>query len=154
MSLDPGSVRGRSKNKPKKASDLLKQLRDDTRSLNSAVSVLTQKIKFLVRNEKILGQNLVVLNKKISRLQQQSEQNQGIPSDLMDRLAEIEKKLELQEARIEQLNELVNRLSTSNLSETELKELQHLVKSINPLEFVTLEQLKDYVDSRLSRKNF
>ena len=41
----------------------------DVKALNSAVLVITQKIKYLVRNEKILGRNLIVLNKRIRDMQ-------------------------------------------------------------------------------------
>ena len=54
--------------KPVKASLLLGRLQQDVRSLNSSILIITQKMKYLVRNEKILGRNLIVLNKKLKAL--------------------------------------------------------------------------------------
>ena len=55
----------RSKKSPKKAASLLLQLREDIRSLNSSILIISQKMKYLVRNEKILGRNLIVLNNQV-----------------------------------------------------------------------------------------
>ena len=42
----------------------------DIQALNASILILTQKMNYVVRNEKILGRNLMVLNKKIKVIEQ------------------------------------------------------------------------------------
>src|SRR3989338_10564642 len=63
-------ARDRQHSAPQKGPNLVASIREDIRSLGSSVLVITQKMKYLVRNEKILGRNLIVLNKKIAGLEE------------------------------------------------------------------------------------
>ncbi len=107
----------------------------DIRALNSSVLLLTQKLRFITRNEKILGRNIVVINKKISDLENkissgQSGELQNIPD------------ISLIKESIFQLQTEIENLKTGMVSKSEFQELKYLLESINPLEFVTLEQAK------------
>ena len=144
--------RGQRKPQAKKGSEIIQALHEDTRSLNSAVSLLTQKMKHLARNEKILGQNLIVLNKKINAIKQAQETNSNIPADLLQRLEKMEKQIDNQQSATSQLNDLLSKYARENLSGSDLMEFKHLIQSVNPLDFVTIEQLKDYVGSVLAKK--
>jgi len=128
-----------------KASVLLGRLQQDVRSLNSSILIITQKMKYLVRNEKILGRNLIVLNKKIRALEEKISSGQigsaaagGNQEELIERLVEQEKKVAGLQARLEQL-------SDSAASKEELQEMHYVVDTINPLEFATIEQVKGLV---------
>ena len=122
-------------------------LREDIRALNSSILLITQKIKYLVRNEKILGRNLIVLNKKIKSIEEkvvnpQNQQQGGAMSS-----AEVEalrQKVSMLEAQVEDVR---GRASTKE----ELKELKFIIDSINPLEFATLSQVRDLVDKRMQQ---
>jgi chromosome segregation ATPase len=136
--------------KPVKASILLMQLREDIRALNSAISILSQKMRNLARNEKILGRNLIVLNKKVKELAE-LKGSQAMPSGLSAKLEELEKKIEDSNKRIEELNIVVSHLRKEFVSYDEFKELRQIVDAINPLELVTMEQVKELIE-RINKK--
>jgi predicted RNase H-like nuclease (RuvC/YqgF family) len=124
-------------------------IREDIRALNSSILLITQKIKYLVRNEKILGRNLVVLNKKIKSLDdkmvnspQASSSGGSMNSEEVEALRQ---KVALLEAQIEDLR-------ARSASTESLKELKYVIDSINPLEFATLSQVRDLIDKRLKEK--
>lgn len=115
--------------------------RDDIRALNSSVLLITQKLKYIVRNEKILGRNLIVLNKKLKSLEEKvvtpKEISGGGASSA--ELDSLKKKVELLEA---QISDIQSRM----VSKEEFKELRYVIDSINPLEFATLSQVKDLIN--------
>jgi len=135
-----------------KASVLLGRLREDVRSLNSSILIITQKMKYVVRNEKILGRNLIVLNKKLKGLEeklasgkfQAKATGSGGAGELRQALEESNQRIAELEARLQQLSE-------NAASKEELQEMHYVVDSINPLQFVTLEQAKDLVAGRKVR---
>jgi vacuolar-type H+-ATPase subunit I/STV1 len=116
-------------------------IRDDIRALNSSILLITQKIKYVVRNEKILGRNLIVLNKKLKRLEEKvvSPQNISGSGANSEEVEDLRKKIDLLGA---QLSDLQQRM----VSKEDLKELKYIIDSINPLEFVTIKQVKDLID--------
>jgi len=119
----------------------------DIRALNSSILLMTQKIKYIVRNEKILGRNLIVLNKKIKTLDEKITLNpQGTGSEVNSAEVEsLKKQVALLEAQVEDLQ---GRLATKE----EVKELKYVIDSINPLEFVTLDQVKEMIDKSKDKK--
>ena len=119
----------------------------DIRALNSSILLMTQKIKYIVRNEKILGRNLIVLNKKIKTLDEKIALNpQGTGSEVNSAGVEsLKKQVALLEAQVEDLQ---GRLATKE----EVKELKYVIDSINPLEFATLSQVKDMIDKSKDKK--
>jgi len=124
-------------------------VREDIRALNSSILLVTQKMKFLVRNEKILGRNLVVLNKKIKNLEDKlnlTPQSQSSSSSVSsEEIDSLKQKIALLEAQIEDMR---SRTATTE----SLKELKYVIDSINPLEFATLSQVRELIDKRLKEK--
>lgn len=124
-------------------------VREDIRALNSSILMVTQKMKFLVRNEKILGRNLVVLNKKIKNLEDKlslAPKAEGDASTASGQEVEsLKQKVSLLEAQIEDMR---SRTATTE----SLKELKYVIDSINPLEFATLSQVRDLIDKKLKDK--
>jgi len=135
----------RMREKPVKASMLLLQLREDIRALNSAISIISQKMRHLTRNEKILGRNLIVLNKKVKELAEMRE-SQALPPGVSKKFEELEKKIEENEKRIEELNMIIAHLRKEFVTSDELKELRQIIDSINPLELATLDQVKELIE--------
>lgn len=134
-----------------KASVLLMQLREDIKAMNSAISILSQKMRHLTRNEKILGRNLIVLNKKIKEMAEQRE-SQELPESVQKKFEELKKELESTNKKIEELNIVIANLSRKFVSSEELKELRYIIDSINPLDLATLEQVKEIVKNALEKK--
>ena len=119
----------------------------DIRALNSSILLMTQKIKYIVRNEKILGRNLIVLNKKIKTLDEKVTLNpQGAGTEINSaEVDSLKKQVALLEAQVEDLQ---GRLATKE----EVKELKYVIDSINPLEFATLSQVKDMIEKSKNKK--
>jgi len=123
-------------------------IREDIRALNSSILLITQKIKYLVRNEKILGRNLVVLNKKIRSIEEKFVNSPQVSQSGGANLEEVEalkQKVALLEAQLEDMR-------SRTASNESLKELKYVIDSINPLEFATLSQVRDLIDKRMKEK--
>jgi len=129
---------------------LLGRLREDTRSLNSSILIITQKMKYVVRNEKILGRNLIVLNKKLKALEEKLVSGQFASKstgggDSSDQVQNLLEKLEESNKKIAELQANLMELKEYAASKEELQEMHYVVDSINPLQFVTLDQAKDLI---------
>ncbi|MFH1234846.1 MAG: hypothetical protein V1493_04520 [Candidatus Diapherotrites archaeon] len=134
-----------------KASTLLMQLREDVKAMNSAISILSQKMRHLTRNEKILGRNLIVLNKKIKEMSESGE-TRDVPEAALKRFEEIQKKVEQMGKKFEELNIAISNTNRKFVSAEELKELRYVVDSINPLNLATLDQVKDIVKNAMEKQ--
>ncbi len=130
-----------------KASVLLGRLQQDVRSLNSSLLVIAQKMKYVVRNEKILGRNLIVLNKKLKVFEEKITTGQigGQSAVDSEQVQELVDKLEESSQRIAELEARVQQLSEKTASKEEVQEMHFVVDAINPLEFVTIDQAKDMI---------
>jgi len=130
--------------KPIKASMLLGTLQEDSRSLNSSLLVIAQKMKYVVRNEKILGRNLIVLNKRIKALEEKLATGQfGAGTANSEQAQGFEQKLEESAQKTAELEARIQQLSENTASKEEVHEMHYVVDAINPLQFITLEQAKD-----------
>ena len=136
---------------PKKGTVLLTQLVEDMRALNSSIALISQKIKHIVRNEKILGRNLIVLNKKFKAMQEQKSTGE-VPENLQEDLELVAKKLQENSQKIEDLQATLDSLKKDFVSAEELKELRYVIDSINPLEFATLDQVRQIVEEKIRKK--
>ena len=136
----------------KKGATILSEIAEDIRSLNSSILIIGQKMKYVVRNEKILGRNLIVLNRKLKALEEKVTGGGAgaagpvadLSGDAATRLDEIEKKLNEMQAELSSLRGGV-------ATQEQLQELKYIIDSINPLELATLEQVKDLIDERTGR---
>lgn len=133
----------------------------DIRALNSSVLLLTQKMNYVVRNEKILGRNLIILNKKLKALESRasstgvsSAEGTEFPSvqELKDSLYALEEKINQNSAMINDINTSLEKMKESFAKAEELKELKYVIDAINPLEFVTLEQAKELMQGKKTVK--
>lgn len=111
----------------------------DIKALQSSLLVLRQKIKYLVHNEKILGRNILVLNKKIASAGSLSNNGSGASSE---KIEEILTKLEDLESRMKGIESSLNMFSKRYARAEDLKEMKYVIDNINPLEYVTIDQAK------------
>lgn len=147
-----------------KAAEYVSNLNRDIRALNSALLMMSQKIKALVRNEKILGRNILVLNKKIRDIQTQIAVHPeaptigaaGVPSEqfagIQDELSSLKARLEKQASAVTEILNVFERLKNEVPSKEQLLELKYLVETINPLEFITFRQIDEIIDKKLKEK--
>ena len=118
------------------------RISDDIRAINSSILIISQKLKFLVRNEKILGRNLLVINKKVKDLQETRQQGVGVDT------TQFEREFSLLNSSIAELNDKVASLQSEveNIKQNyakgdQLAQMKYVVDSINPLEFATVKDL-------------
>ena len=127
----------------------------DVKALNSAVLVLGQKMQFLVRNEKILGRNLLVLNKKIEDFQKVkgtdeagslgSKELEGLRQEFEANSAELGRL----SRSVSELRDALEQVKINYAKSEDLKEVKYVIDAINPLEFVSVKQLDSLLEKRL-----
>ena len=122
----------------------------DIRALNSSVLLLSQKMNYLVRNEKILGRNFIILNKKLKAVEHKNPSASGLSPvsgemsmEIKDALDEMQEKVKQNEFMLNEVKNDLSKLDEKYAKSEDLKELKYIVEAINPLEFVTLDQVKD-----------
>jgi len=115
----------------------------DIKALQSSILVLSQKIKYLVHNEKILGRNILILNKKIAAVTGGSQKG-GADINSSDVLDILEKQKAL-ESRLKQIEATLELFSKRYARNEELKEMKYIIDNINPLEYTTVSQVKKIV---------
>ena len=130
-------------------------LREDIKALNSAILVLSQKMKFVVRNEKILGRNLLVLNKKFKDVEDRrqspsSQDSSGLSSDDMEKLLTHLQELS---GKVDELDAKLRHFQETSVSKEQFAELKYVIDAINPLDFVTIAQAKELIDKRLAKES-
>ncbi len=126
---------------------LFSHIVEDVKALNSSIDLISQKLKHIVRNEKILGKNLIVLSKKFEKTGIQNGSGK-IPANLESQLNNLQKQLEQNASKIEQMSSEIESIKTDF---TVVKELKSVIESINPLEFVTLDQAKDLINEKMEK---
>lgn len=136
----------------------LGDLARDVKALNSAVLVLGQKMQYLVRNEKILGRNLLVLNRKIEDLQRPKAgaDEQGVGSKELLALSQQFEGINSEASRLGrsmiELRDSIEQVKINYAKIEDLKELKYVIDAINPLEFVTFKQLDQFVEKKLQEE--
>lgn len=156
---DSGSGFGQEQMEPErrisgKGEGVLSKISSDIRALNSSILVISQKIKYLVRNEKILGRNLLVLNKKIKVMQESHGDTQSAGTgSFQNELAQINKRLEENAEAIAQLQSDVENIKQNYAKAEQVSEIKYVIDSINPLEFVTIKDMKEIAGEKSSSKS-
>lgn len=128
---------------------MMMELANDVRSLNSSVMLISQKMRHIIRNEKILGRNLVVLYKKVKSGETGAAKG-AIPADLEKRLSDLEAGMQNLNEKTSMAVSEVASLKNSMVSEEQLKELKYVIDAINPLSYVTIDQAKQLIDDRIA----
>ena len=129
-----------------KAQNIFSKITGDVKALNSSILVISQKIKYVVRNEKILGRNLLVLNKKIKSLQTPvSGGGDADFSAIQPELAEINRKLSENAEAIAGLQSEVQNIRENYAKSGDVAEIKYVIDTINPLEFVSVKDVKELI---------
>jgi hypothetical protein len=131
-----------------KGGDYLMSMNRDLKALSAAVMVITQKIKYLVRNEKILGRNLIVINKRVRDLQAQvsQSQNQGVNDSVRAALDDLTHQVGAISQRLVELEAKVDDVSRSSAKNEDVREIKYVVDTLNPLHFITVEQAQQMIN--------
>jgi len=120
----------------------------DIKALQSSLLVLRQKIKYLVHNEKILGRNILVLNKKIASANTSDSQGSFASNE---KIEEIFKKMKDIENRMKGIESSLEMFSKRYARAEDLKEMKYVIDNINPLEYTTIEQVKKLIKEEMQK---
>ncbi|MDD4983939.1 MAG: hypothetical protein PHH82_03845 [Candidatus ainarchaeum sp.] len=126
----------------------------ELKALNTTVMLLSQKMAYLVRNEKILSKNILILNEKINKVAEKSVVAGGSSADsgqleeINVQVVELYDKQKSIRQEIESLRASMDNLKEVFVTKEELQELKYIIDTINPLEFVTYQQLKDMLNKK------
>ncbi len=123
-------------------SDQSQNVYQDIKALQSSILVLRQKIKYLVHNEKILGRNILVLNKKIATINNSGSQDSFASSETIEKIL---KKLDEMDSRIKGIESNIEMFSKRFTKAEDFKEMKYIIDNINPLEYTTVEQVKKII---------
>ncbi len=114
----------------------------DIKALQSSILVLSEKIKYLVHNEKILSRNILVLNKKVATKSGDGVSGAGPTNEqiqqVLTEIREIKSKIKSIEATLDVFSKRYAKAE-------ELKEMKYIVDNINPLEYTTVSQVKTLI---------
>ncbi|HIH19998.1 TPA: hypothetical protein HA244_01900 [Candidatus Micrarchaeota archaeon] len=105
--------------RPVKAKDSMEVFRAELQTLDSKINLLGQQIKTVEKNQEIIGRTMITLNEKIEKVSRGSVQGSG-------------GKTEIDESKF--------------VTKQEFKELKAILESINPLEYATIDQVKELLD--------
>ncbi len=124
------------------------------KSLNSSILVLSQKMNYVVRNEKILGRNLLILNKKIKALE--SVKSSGLSdeglTDLKNSVAELNELVSHNSEKIMELEALMDSLKQEFVSIEKFEELKYIIDSINPLKLMNIDSAEKLIEKKIDEK--
>ncbi|MFH1106454.1 MAG: hypothetical protein V1787_01010 [Candidatus Micrarchaeota archaeon] len=116
--------------KPAKSIETLKA---DVATIDSKIGLIAQKLKTIENNQEVLGQTIVMQNEKLKALEAGGGGTaQGGPKASPEDSAGIK-------ADVEDLRKQV-------------QELRYVLNSVNPLEFVTVDQVKEMLKDRQAPK--
>ncbi len=126
---------------------LLRKLAQSVKALDASVRMLNQQIKVIKRNEKILARSIINLNRKVNALS--SQKGEGVDESKLKELSDrIDKLQRAVDQLLEDVTYLKSQLKTTLTSE-DVSELKYIVETINPLEFVTYDQVGELVEKKL-----
>ncbi|MBI4043411.1 MAG: hypothetical protein HY393_01230 [Candidatus Diapherotrites archaeon] len=134
---------------------LLFSINRDIKALNASILVISQKIKYLVRNEKILGRNLIVLNKRIREIQTEGTQGDGASGqeagELKQRVSALAEQVNGLSQSVFALENEFSLLKESVPKAEHLQEMKYVIDALNPLNFITVEQAKRLVEEEIQK---
>ena len=133
-------------------------------SLDAKMKLIAQRLKILENNEQVIGRTLVTHNKKLKELEASLSAGGG-KVDVGKLKDEIREELKAEKiasgsAIAPPIDDAMPRRESADIRDLkksieelrqEVSELKYITDSINPLEYITLEQLNDAIDRKLEK---
>jgi len=140
-----------------KAVDVFGKINSDIRALNSSILILSQKLKYVVRNEKILGRNILVLNKKLRDSETGGFHGSSLSSEdlssVKNEIVSLSNTIAKQSEAISELQITVQQIKDTFAKAEDVQEMKYVVDTIKPLEFVTRKDVMQLVGSESEKKS-
>lgn len=139
-----------------KAFDVFGKINSDIRAMNSSILILSQKLKYIVRNEKILGRNILVLNKKLRDAELSGGGSGGVSSEefsqIRNEIANLSNTVSKQSEAISELQVGVQQIKDTFAKSEDVLEMKYVVDTIKPLEFVTRKDVMQLMGTETEKK--
>jgi len=105
-------------------------------ALSSKMQIVAQRMKIIEKNERIIGKTLISHNKTLKELERQMGTGAGGRSaETSTASSEKVAQLELDIAQVKE----------------EIKEIKYVIDTINPVSFVTSDEVSDLIDDKLRK---
>ena len=111
---------------PVRQKESLESLASEIQSIDSKINLIAQKIKNMEKNEEILGRTLITLNEKVDK----------VAKEFMGG-GKNEKNEKADEAKF--------------ATKQEVKEIKALLNQINPLQFATIDEVKELLEDTVKK---
>ena len=118
---------------PVKSAKDLEDLRNDVRTLDSKLSLLQQKFSTIEKNEEVLGRTLVAHNERLNGLENEVGKGKGQTNEAggpTEGVTELQQQFEALRKEFSEMRK-------------DVQEMKYVLNSINPLDFVTVDQVKE-----------
>jgi len=119
----------------------LDAVKADMRTLDSKINLVAQKIRMMEKNEEVIGRTMVALNEKIKKLEEG-----GLKTGAGAAAAASAPEIESVKEQLKALEEKIDAV------QSQLMELKYVMDTINPLEYATLDQVKELLEEKLEKK--
>lgn len=119
--------------------------------MNSTLLLLSQKLRYAARNDKVLEHNMLVVSKRLRQLEERLQSVQATSSAGVD-AGPVKELLESFKNDLVSMRAEINEMRETAASREQVAELKALVEAVNPLDFVTINQVKEIVDQRIEKK--
>ncbi len=126
---------------------VLDDIKMQLHTLDSKISLIAQKIKMIEKNEEVIGRTIVLHNDKLRKIEEKgaggassspAAQGAGVSGGDLDSLKK-------------ELDELKAKIDSCALKD-EVRELKYVLDTINPLEYATIDQVKELLNERLGKR--
>ncbi len=118
--------------------------------LDSKLRLLAQRIKVIENNVQVMARTIVSHNKQLKELERKLEEGGGAKINKEEILAELKASMPTQVGDTGKLEEEIKALRDDIARlKSRVSELEYVIKSLNTMELVTLDQLKEAIESKL-----
>ncbi len=126
----------------------------ELQALNAKMGVVAQRMKIIEKNEQIIGKTLITHAKEIKELQSGGVsiassgggEVSGALDDFRKIAVEVQSSLDKIKADVQKNRDQIDKIKS------ELGEMKYILDTINPVSYVTVDQVEDLIDEKLKKK--
>lgn len=127
-------------------------------TLDSRMRIVAQRMKIIEKNEQIIGKTLITHSKKIKDVELGQTAAIGAPSIDLSELKKIDIEVKQAQSEIssfvnEMKNEVIKNRQLLDKLREEVNEMKYVLDNINPVAYVTIDQVSDLIDEKLRKKS-
>ncbi|MBI5036779.1 hypothetical protein HZC09_05545 [Candidatus Micrarchaeota archaeon] len=104
--------------------NVVDDIKNQLRTLDSKINLLVQKLKTIEKNQEILSQTLLKVKQEVKEGGGKAAVQTGASSETEEKIKELE---------------------------SEVKQIRYVIDSINPLEYATIDQVKELLEEKCKK---